>query len=148
MVSLAEYAVKPVKLGHHEDHTSLREGSNAAGSRTRVESANDKLSLQTSIDKELAQVQDSGSGVGCDDLSCGSSMQNQSGSRPDNRKTAEGESAGKARAPRKMVSINDNVEEFYISNKRKRTPMEKWPSAEKDQVKPLKSILKVGSIQR
>ncbi|KAI3668985.1 hypothetical protein L6452_40202 [Arctium lappa] len=61
--------------------------------------------------------------------------------------------AAKPKAARKTVSINHNVEyiEDYVSSskKRKRKAMEQWPSMEieGDELKPLKSILKVGSMQ-
>lgn len=58
-------------------------------------------------------------------------------------------SSAKSKAPRKTVSINHKVEfiEDYLSNKRKRKAMQQWPSMEIEdgEIKPLKSILKVGS---
>ncbi|GKD55350.1 hypothetical protein Tco_1288737 [Tanacetum coccineum] len=52
--------------------------------------------------------------------------------------------------PRKTVSINHTVEfiDDYLSNKkRKRKAMEQWPSMdiEDDEIKPLRSILKVAA---
>lgn len=56
------------------------------------------------------------------------------------------------KAPKKMVSINDNVEEIYFSKKKKKKnkkkSTEKVPSNKEEveeEPKPLKSILKVGS---
>ncbi|KAI3781177.1 hypothetical protein L2E82_11182 [Cichorium intybus] len=66
--------------------------------------------------------------------------------------TQSGSLLAKPKTTRKSVSINHQVEyiEDYIKNKKgKRKRMEQWPSMEieGDEVKPLKSILKVGSKQ-
>ncbi|KAK1432519.1 hypothetical protein QVD17_09416 [Tagetes erecta] len=58
----------------------------------------------------------------------------------------------KPKKARKTVSINHEVEyidDYLSSKKRKRKMMEQWPSMEieGDGIKPLKSILKVGSNQ-
>lgn len=57
-------------------------------------------------------------------------------------------SAPQERRPKKMVSISENVEEIGTSSKKWKKDVEKRPSMEggKEEVKPLKSILKVGSI--
>ncbi|KAI5658960.1 hypothetical protein M9H77_27753 [Catharanthus roseus] len=52
------------------------------------------------------------------------------------------------RAPKKMVSINENVEIFSTSKKNKRIMSKKWSFAiesQSEESKPLRSILKVGS---
>ncbi|KAI3515150.1 hypothetical protein L1887_13902 [Cichorium endivia] len=66
--------------------------------------------------------------------------------------TQSGSLLAKPKTTRKSVSINHQVEyiEDYIRNKKgKRKRMEQWPSMEieGDEIKPLKSILKVGSKQ-
>ncbi|MFS7969864.1 hypothetical protein Hanom_Chr09g00814131 [Helianthus anomalus] len=57
----------------------------------------------------------------------------------------------KPKKARKTVSINHEVEyiEDYSSNKKRKKALEQWPSMEieGDERKPLKSILKVGSMQ-
>ncbi|KAJ7978024.1 Fibrous sheath CABYR-binding protein [Quillaja saponaria] len=58
-------------------------------------------------------------------------------------------SARQVKAPKKMVSINDKVEEIYTSKKRKKKSIEKSTSLEheeeEEEPKPLRSILKMGS---
>ncbi|KAI4301840.1 hypothetical protein L6164_035080 [Bauhinia variegata] len=73
----------------------------------------------------------------------------------DSDKMAEGPSSlpDQSKAPRKMVSFNENVEEIFpIKKKKKKSGSFKKSNSldreEEEEPKPLRSILKVGSIQR
>ncbi|KAK3031597.1 hypothetical protein RJ639_035603, partial [Escallonia herrerae] len=140
MQTFAEQAYKPVTLGgspeksadppshqtvHPTEDGMPREDTKQAGNAEKSAAAVNVVEKDT---KELSQVQENGEEKG--------------------NATANTAAAG-ARAPKKMVSISDNVEEINTSKKRdkRKAGIEKLPSLEsdKEEVKPLKSILKVGS---
>ncbi|KAK2984093.1 hypothetical protein RJ640_028557, partial [Escallonia rubra] len=140
MQTFAEQAYKPVTLGgspeksadppspqtlHSTYDGTPREDTKQAGNAEKSAAAVNGVEKDT---KELSKVQENGEEKG--------------------NATANTAATG-ARAPKKMVSISDNVEEINTGKKRdkQKAGIQKLPSweSDKEEAKPLKSILKVGS---
>ncbi|KAL6573813.1 hypothetical protein OROHE_002272 [Orobanche hederae] len=114
MVNLAAHATKTVKLGSQNGVIPQNHCSSNLGTKVKLlGDNNNRASLFVS------EVQD-----------------NNLSSSVVTKNIEKGSSERKSRAPKKMVSINDKVEEFYMNNKRKRM-VEKWPSMD-DQNKEIK----------
>ncbi|XP_021283330.1 uncharacterized protein LOC110415893 [Herrania umbratica] len=152
---LATYAMKSVTLGHSSHEASAQETPFAdAGLQDKVEPdpAHDHKKVAQEIPFEDASLQDK---VEPDPAHDHKKVAQEIGghgsisSEPSKEEENEEGAATQAQAPKKMVSINDTVEEMAASRKksRKKKRTEKMGSFEKeiDEPKPLKSILKVGS---
>ncbi|CAN4111190.1 unnamed protein product [Withania somnifera] len=153
--SLAAEATKPVTLGNSMDHslvnTSQSQSHPGNGNYSSNEHAlhpEDSISCVVPELEEAVVEDDSVLKNGESDLS------QVTGEENEGYKIVEEEIPGPSmgtqnKAPKKMVSINDNVEEIYFSKKKKKRKLtEKVPSIKeqvKEELKPLKSILKVGS---
>ncbi|KAK4379001.1 hypothetical protein RND71_000863 [Anisodus tanguticus] len=142
--SLDAEAIKPVTLGDTSQSRSNPDNGNRSSNEHALNSEDPSCRVVPKLDKAVAK-DDSVIKNGENDLSQVTSEENGGD------KTAEEEAPGPSmgtqnKAPKKMVSINDNVEEIYFSKKKKKST-EKVPSIKeqvKEELKPLKSILKVA----
>ncbi|CAK9183107.1 unnamed protein product [Ilex paraguariensis] len=164
MLSLATQALKPVTLGHpmpisdasqngtpHEDvhFGAMVESEQAIAIQqlvplTTFDSKNkevEKDGKEFPLDRENGVVIASSTAQGINDLNA------NEGKKGEDEVVTVPAIAPQTKAPKKMVSINDNVEEIYPSKKKKTKAIEKLPSMEreKEETKPLKPILKTGS---
>ncbi|KAL5835585.1 hypothetical protein ACOSQ3_015143 [Xanthoceras sorbifolium] len=149
MKSLATYALKIMSSSHH--HGSARHEPTSSKT-TRVvhpvapgtplhEAA--ELGARAKFESEQAN------NASCEQDKC---VADSSSSGPphieEKRRLLEQEASfsadsSQARAPKKMVSINDNVETIKLSNKKR--SRKKEPEVDDDEPRPLKPILKVSS---
>ncbi|CAO2836779.1 unnamed protein product [Amaranthus hypochondriacus] len=118
MRALAAQAVKPVTLGPSVPHNNTR-----------------KMNWSLGSDKQEAGVQDF-----TEDSESVASIDMEDEVRMESTCTSRG--GVKAKAPRKMVSINDKPEVIDLSKKRKNGEIECRHDGE---LRPLRSILKVSS---
>nr|XP_016454213.1 PREDICTED: uncharacterized protein LOC107778468 [Nicotiana tabacum] len=154
--SLVAEAIKPVTLGDSMNYSLVKTSQSRANPGNKNSSSNEQIlhSEDSASDvlpklEETAVEDDSVLKNGENDLSQQTSEENDD-------EIVEEEAPGPSietqnKAPKKMVSINDNVEEIYFSKQKKmkkKKSTEKVPyikEQEKEEPKPLKSILKVGS---
>ncbi|KAM3378217.1 hypothetical protein P3S68_010630 [Capsicum galapagoense] len=147
--SLDAEAIKPVTLGDTSQSRSNPDNGTRA-SNGRVLHPEDSSSRVVPKLEEAVVEDDAILENGESELSQVTSEENEGD------KIVEEEAPGPSmetqnKAPRKMVSINDDVEEIYFSKKKKKKKKkstEKVPSIKEqveEEIKPLKSILKVGS---
>ncbi|KAK6804909.1 hypothetical protein RDI58_002693 [Solanum bulbocastanum] len=153
--SLAAEATKPVTLGDSMGYSLVNTSQSRSNPGNGNHSTNEHvLHSEDSSSRVIPKLEEA---IVEDDpvleneeseLSQATSEENEGG------KIVEEEASGSSmetqnKAPKKMVSINDNVEEIYFSKKKKKKKStEKVPSNKeevKEEPKPLKSILKVGS---
>ncbi|PHT41160.1 hypothetical protein CQW23_20014 [Capsicum baccatum] len=141
--SLDAESIKPVTLGD----TSQSQSNGTRASNGHVLHPEDSSSRVVPKLEEAVVEDDATLENGESELSQVTSEENEGD------KIVEEESPGPSmetqnKAPRKMVSINDDVEEIYFSKKKKKKKKkstEKVPSIKeqvKEEIKPLKSILK------
>ncbi|CAN4108694.1 unnamed protein product [Withania somnifera] len=153
--SLDAEETKPVTLGDSMDYSLVKTskfGSNPAnGKHSSNEHAlhSEDLSSHVVPKLEEAVVEDDSVLKNREsDLSQVTSEENE-GDKIVEEEAPEPSMGTQNKAPKKMVSINDNVEEIYFSKKKKKKKSTEKVHSIKEQVKeepkPLKSILKVGS---
>ncbi|XP_009773599.1 uncharacterized protein [Nicotiana sylvestris] len=155
--SLAAEAIKPVTLGDSMNYSLVKTSQSRAKPGNRNSSSNEQIlhSEDSTSDvlpklEETAVEDDSVLKNGENDLSQLTNEENE-GDVIVEEEAPRPSMETQNKAPKKMVSINDNVEEIYFSKKKKmkkKKSTENVPSIkeqEKEEPKPLKSILKVGS---
>ncbi|KAK7269292.1 hypothetical protein RIF29_22015 [Crotalaria pallida] len=135
--TLASQALKTVTLGHTQHDSSSSSASRGSGSKAGKEEQIETPSEDYG-NKELQQTQ-------------GDSISSLAGQaeKKDNPSVNMG-SLPQAKPPKKMVSINENVEEIVPSKKKRRSRSFQRSSSQdqnegEEEPKPLRSILKVGS---
>uniref|UniRef100_A0A803Q024 Uncharacterized protein n=1 Tax=Cannabis sativa TaxID=3483 RepID=A0A803Q024_CANSA len=153
MNSLVLQAIKRVTLGHQSpsdaatcDKFGIKSDQIIEGTSGKSRTSRARLMLENNntedSDKKLSSIQ----GTKVD-----KELKNEFKSGVADEITEEGQAAlQQKKAPKKMVSINDRVEEIHkIMKKRKRSrsfdKFNSFENGEDDESKPLKSILKVGS---
>ncbi|KAJ8529464.1 hypothetical protein K7X08_036299 [Anisodus acutangulus] len=143
--SLAAEAIKPVTLGDMSQSRSNPDNENHSSNEHVLHSEDSSSRVVPKLEEAVVE-DDSVLENGESDLSQETSEENEGDKIVEEE--APGPSVGtQNKAPKKMVSINDNVEEIYFSKKKKKST-EKVPSIKeqiKEELKPLKSILKVSS---
>ncbi|XP_006361877.1 uncharacterized protein [Solanum tuberosum] len=154
--SLADEATKPVTLGDSKGHSLVNTSQSRSNPGTGNHSTNEHvLHSEDSSSRVIPKLEEA---VVEDDPVLEneeSELSQVTSEENEGDKIVEEEASGPSmetqnKAPKKMVSINDNVEEIYFSKKKKKKKKstEKVPSNKeevKEEPKPLKSILKVGS---
>lgn len=90
--------------------------------------------------EELSQVREN-----CGIVNSSDGTNENGGKKVEESETSIHAAAIQARAPKKSVSINEDVEEIMPSKNRKRMKKMSSRENEEEELKPLKSILKVGS---
>lgn len=154
--SLAAEATKPVTLGDSMDYSLVNTSQSRSNPGNGNHSTNEHvLHSEDSSSHVVPKLEEA---VVEDDPvleNIESELSQVTSDENEGDKIVEEEAPGPSmetqnKAPKKMVSINDNVEEIYFSKKKKKKKKstEKVPSINeqvKEEPKPLKSILKVGS---
>ncbi|XVF06158.1 hypothetical protein REPUB_Repub06bG0023400 [Reevesia pubescens] len=151
MKCLATYATKSVTLGHGS-HQAFPGAASATSSsmtdqvtnHTAQESALEDTSLQAKVEQDPVYNHKEDQEMG--DISISSATSQEEKNEEEATVSAIG---AEAQPPKKMVSINETVEEIAASRKKskKKKRTEKMGSFDQEieEPKPLKSILKVGS---
>lgn len=151
--SLAAEATKPVTLGDSMDNSLVNTSQSRSNPGNGNHSSNELVvhSEDSSAVPKLEEAvveDDPDLKNGESELSLVISEENE-GDEIVEEEAPETSLGTENKAPKKMVSINDNVEEIYFSKKKKKKKKstEKVPSIKeqvKEEPKPLKSILKVA----
>ncbi|GLT78972.1 hypothetical protein SLA2020_504870 [Shorea laevis] len=155
--SLATYALKTVTLGLPHDHAPasapVSTGVDVSSSNTNKpvhpvapETWSAGSALQGKVEQERAKSSSSDHIIDRKELL----IQDTSPEKEEEEEAQLPENVFQAKAPKKVVSKNETVEEIKLSKKKRKRKKstEKVASFEDetDEPKPLKSILKVGSI--
>ncbi|KAE8726377.1 hypothetical protein F3Y22_tig00007041pilonHSYRG00008 [Hibiscus syriacus] len=151
---LATYAMKRVTLGQgsHQDSTHLPSpGSGSVISSSITDQAMPPVAVETSVEDASLQAKVEPGPI-CNHSESGISSATLNEEKNEDEAPATSAIRPEVRPPRKMVSINDTVQEMTATASKKKKIKKK--RAEKmgsfnqeiiEEPKPLKSILKVGS---